>query len=162
MSRNFKSDLRIGKPVSKTELNEVHEKFSTYLSMHSDKVRQVVDSLSKYTQADIDKMALQCFRKDGNPSELAKSAWQILAWLYLFEPHSHPSRQYFINKDRLADLIALSPESLYMYGLFVVRKPDTAIYEILANSTNKATAALYRNYCINATAHEYGDVLVNW
>lgn len=160
MSR--KPTPRIGKPVSKTELNEVQDKFGTYLALHSDKIRQVVDSLSKYTQQDIDHMALMCFRGVGKPADLAKNAWQILAWLYLFEPHSHPSRQYYIDKERLADLLVLSPESLYMYGLFVVRKPDTAIYEILSKSPNKATAALYRNYCINTTAHEYGDVLVNW
>jgi hypothetical protein len=133
--------------VSKTEYSKRKREYNKFLISLAETVRYILESVSRITIFDIDRLTLDALRNP-NISEAGKSAWTVVAWHTILDPYEHPARGHKLDRARFEKIIEGDPESYYLYATILLQEPRQEVYNKLCAKHPKV-AEDYLSYSKN-------------
>lgn len=155
----------LGEPISKLEFKNRQSLKRTFLISISQHIRHIVEAVARLEPADVQDKLVEAMSSTQPDAKRAKSAWEVLAWHHFLKPYQHPERKYVFKPELLVPLVEKDANSLFLYGMIIVKEPSDEIYGKLKNM-NKAVAKQYRDYCRNFSIVQHdediGKLLFGW
>lgn len=150
-----------GVAVGKRKHDELVKDITAFQARHAASLRALGDGLASSTQEQRDDMLLAALMDHNNSVDRGNAAWKVWAYNHFLKPFEHDNRSYFLCADRLLALIKASPDSLYMYAVFVDKTPDRAVYDRLLQ-LQPDTARHYWEYSVAYTVMESAGYQMDW
>jgi hypothetical protein len=142
----------MAKKVTKKESPKINpDNLAQFVARHNNKMRVIIDTVSRYDAADVDRKTMEALSPSVPMQARAKAAFEILAWNHLIRPYAHPSRQYSVNLEPYRELVEKSAEALYMYAITVDKEPSKDTLKKL-KALHPQIAKDYEEYCANYSA----------
>jgi hypothetical protein len=155
----------LGEPISKLEFRNRVKLKKAFLVGISRHIRYIVEAVARMQPGDVQRRVIEALDTTVPIPVRARSAWEVLAWHHFLKPYQHPDRGYVFNMERLIPIIEKDADSLFLYGMLLVKEPSEELYGKL-KSLNAPVAKQYRDYCRNYTIVQHdedvGKLLFGW
>lgn len=136
----------LGEYIPQKEVDERLQLVQVFTRDQMKASRRIMDMLAALTIFDVDNRVMYALQDGSNVRQRAKASWEVLGWHQLLNPFEHSARQHFIKTQPLKDWVYKDAGSLFMYGVFVLREPNTMVADKLKN-LHPATHKQYVEHC---------------
>jgi hypothetical protein len=136
------------KPAKKEAPKVDPDNLAQFVARHNTKMRAILDTVSRYDAADVDRKTMEALTPTLPLQTRAKAAFEVLAWNHIIRPYTHPNRQYSVNLEPYKALVEKSAEALYMYAITVDKEPSKETLKKL-KALHPQIAKDYEDYCAN-------------